>query len=214
MLTKVTKMTLKAIPISVQQLILIALFFSLALPGCSQKPLKPSTIRVCDSSGCSDRPGDYSSFDPSAADSEDDSDQQIPMLEELARKDPRAAYDLGLRFFRGDGVRQDSYQALKWMRVAAEKGDLDAQKALGRFYLTGLEEMGADSREAHKWLSLAASRGDNEAKELLKEATIAKQDDEYYSAWHNRWQRVFYNNWYSGYSYRHYWRNDRWYYRY
>jgi TPR repeat protein len=86
-------------------------------------------------------------------------------------KDPRAAYDLGLRYFRGDGVRQDSYQALKWMRDAAERGYLKAQTAVGRLYLMGLEEMGSDPAEAEKWLSIAAGRGDKEAKTLLAQAT-------------------------------------------
>jgi TPR repeat protein len=62
------------------------------------------------------------------------------------RQDPRAAYDLGLKYFRGDGLRQDSYPALKWMREAAEHGNLKAQKVIGRVYLTGLEEMGPDPR--------------------------------------------------------------------
>jgi len=79
-------------------------------------------------------------------------------LEELAAHDPRAPYDLALRFFRGDGVRQDSCRSIKWMRDAAERGELNAQKALGRLYLTGLGEMGSDPGEAEKWLSITASR--------------------------------------------------------
>ena len=190
------------------------LIFSLTVIGCSHNRQAPETIRICDVSGCADRPANYTSFNSSAADSQDLLDQHIPELEALAHKDPRAAYDLGLRFFRGDGVRQDSYQAIKWMRNAAERGDLEAQKALGRFYLTGLEEMGADPREAHKWLILAAERGDREAKTLLKEAEIARKNEETYSLWLNRWQPVFNRYWYSGYSYRHHWRNNRWAYHY
>ena len=53
-------------------------------------------------------------------------------LEAMAAKDPRAAYDLGLRFFRGDGVKKDSYLAIKWMRDAGERGDFKAAQALGR----------------------------------------------------------------------------------
>jgi TPR repeat protein len=191
---------------------LITLIFCLALIGCSsQGRLKPKTIRVCDDTGCFDRPGDFNSYDPSVTDPQDGLAEHIPELEELAKKDPGAAYDLGLRYFRGDGVHQDGYQAIKWMRDAAERGDLDAQKALGRLYLTGLEEMGSDPREAQKWLSLAASRGDKESKKLLKEAESARKDEEYYSGWSNRWRSVFYNNWHNGYSYHHYWRGNRWY---
>ncbi|MDF3106262.1 sel1 repeat family protein, partial [Burkholderia semiarida] len=64
------------------------------------------------------------------------------------------------------------------MREAAERGDLNAQKALGSFYLFGLEEMGADAREAEKWLSIAAGRGDKESKKLLDLARKAKKEDE------------------------------------
>ena len=186
-----------------------ALIFCLALIGC-QNRLQPKTVRICDSSGCSDRPGDYASFDPSAGDPQDDLDKNIPALEELARKDPRAAYDLGLRFFRGDGVRQDSYKALQWMRDAGERGDLDAQKALGRFYLTGLEEMGSDPREAQRWLTLAAGRGDKESEKLLQEANIARKNEPSYTEWSNHWRPVFYGYWYSGYPYRYRWRYNRW----
>ena len=119
------------------------------LAACAQPP-KPEVVRICDSAGCSDRPADSASFDADAAVPDPDPDGRIAALEALARDDPRAAYDLGLRFFRGDGVRQDSYKALQWMRDAAERGDLNAQKAVGRLYLTGLEEMGSDPREAEK----------------------------------------------------------------
>ena len=38
-----------------------------------------------------------------------------------------------------------------------------AAQALGRFYLVGLEEMGADPGEAERWLMMAADKGDKEA---------------------------------------------------
>jgi TPR repeat protein len=128
----------------------------------------------------------------------------------MAATDPRAAYDLSLRFFRGDGVKQDSYRSIKWMREAAEKGDFEAQKALGRVYLTGLEEMGADFAQAQKWLSISVSRGDKEGQELLKIADEARQADLDNYEWRNQWRQNFYNNWYSGYSYRCYWSNGNW----
>jgi len=133
-------------------------------------------------------------------------------LEALASEDPRAAYDLGLRLFRGDGVRQNSYQALQWMRRAAEGGDLEAQKAVGRFYLTGLEEMGPDPREAQKWLRMAASQGDRESEQLLEEANAARASEEEYDRWTGRWRPVFHRSWSHGYPYRWHWRDGRWYY--
>ena len=64
------------------------------------------TVRICDDSGCSDRPRSSATFDPTRDDNPEET-KRVAALEDLARKDPRAAYDLGLRFFRGDGVRQD-----------------------------------------------------------------------------------------------------------
>jgi TPR repeat protein len=105
-------------------------------------------------------------------------DGAMTELMRQAESNPRAAYDLGLRYYRGDGVEQNSYQAIVWMRKAAERGNLNAQKALGGFYLYGLEEMGSDPKEAERWLQLAASRGDAESAKLLKEARSGKEKDQ------------------------------------
>ncbi|GJL75001.1 MAG: hypothetical protein NMNS02_11070 [Nitrosomonas sp.] len=136
---------------------------------------------------------------------------QAAALIAMAEDDPRAAYDLGLRYFRGDGIKRNSYQAIQWMRNAADRGNLDAQKALGRLYLTGLEEMGPDFREAEKWLSLAAAAGDKESEELLAEASRLKHTERQLYLWSNRWRPVFRRNWYSNYPYRYQWRNNGWY---
>lgn len=189
----------------------IMIFAAFSLVSCAhQEPkVKSDTIRICDENGCADRPKDYSSFHPESTVTAEEVNK-IKALEELASNDPRAAYDLALRFFRGDGVPQDSYRSIKWMRTAAEKGDLNAQKALGRLYLTGLGEMGSDPGEAEKWLSLTASRGDKEAKTLLQEAVKARQSEQADYQWRRRWQPLFYNSWYSGYAYNWYWRTGRW----
>jgi TPR repeat protein len=186
----------------------------LLIVACAHQEVKaPETMRICDENGCADRPKNYATFDP-ANTPQAAEDVKIRALEKMAANDPRAAYDLALRFFRGDGVRQDSYLAIKWMRAAAEKGNFEAQKALGRLYLTGLSEMGADPGEAERWLSLTAGRGDKEAVALLREATAARQSEQAQYTWNKRWQSTFYNNWYSGYRYNWYWGNNGWYSRY
>lgn len=173
---------------------------------------QPPTVRICDDTGCSDRPRNTTTFDPNAG-GDSAAEQKAAQLVALAEKDPRAAYDLGLRYFRGDGVRQDSYQALKWMRDAAERGDRKAQVAVGKLYLMGLEEMGSDPAEAEKWFSIAAGRGDKEAKKLLGQATAAKKSEVAYRRWVDS-QRVYWNSyWSSYYTYRWYWGNSGWYYR-
>lgn len=192
-----------------KRIIIVSLF--LCITDCGHKQPKKDTITICDSSGCVERPHDYSSFDPAKDLPDDDPGGKIAALEKLAKNDPRAAYDLALRLFRGDGVRQDSYRSIKWMRDAAERGDFDAQKALGRLYLTGLGEMGSDPGEAEKWLSITASRGDQEAIVLLKEAQAARHSRQEEYRWYKRWRPIFYNSWYSAYPYRWYWGNRGWY---
>ena len=186
---------------------LYGIVLGLILTSCAQTP---ETMRVCDSGGCSDLPLGSSSFDPSAGVADADPQGRISALEALAHKDPRAAYDLALRFFRGDGVGQDSYKAVKWMRDAAERGYLPAQKAIGRLYLTGLEEMGADPQEAERWLMIAANRGDHKARKLLAEATAAREREDEYYRWLEQWRPVVYGNWYSGYPYMWRWHGRGW----
>ncbi|MCO8575770.1 SEL1-like repeat protein [Burkholderia multivorans] len=183
----------------------------LLLVACVQNPAATSgTVRICDDTGCSDRPKDQVSYQK-RDDPDEREDPRIALLKQAAKAQPKAAYDLGLRYFRGDGVRQDSYQALKWMRDAAERGDLNAQKALGGFYLFGLEEMGSDPREAEKWLSIAVARGDKESKKLLDMARSEKKADEEDWKWRTQWRDVYYGYWYSGYPYYGVWRQTYWY---
>lgn len=189
----------------------IIIYLVLCIVGCAHNEPQKQSITVCDTSGCSERPHGYASFNPETDTPDDDPGGKIAALEALAAQDPRAAYDLALRFFRADGVRQDTYRSIKWMRDAAERGEIDAQKALGRLYLTGMGEMGADPGEAEKWLSMTASRGDKEASRLLQEATAARQSKQAEYRWYKRWQPIFYNSWYSGYTYRWHWGNGRWY---
>lgn len=158
------------------------------------------TLRICDDKGCTDRPDNYTSLAPTPTVSED---PKIAVLKDMAANDPRAAFDLALRYFRGDGVGIDHYQSIQWMRKAAESGHLDAQKALGRLYLTGLGETGADYAEAQKWLSITASRGDKEAAKLLDEANGLRKGELDDYQWRRKWQLTFQNNWYS--TYRYYW---------
>jgi len=149
------------------------------------------TVMVCDPV-CSPRPVNQVNQDLRRV---DEDDGRMAALEAAAARDPRAAHDLALRFFRGDGVPRDNHQALSWMRVAAEKGDLGAQKALGRIYLTGLGEVGHDPNEAHAWLWLAASRGDRESQQLLAEAEAAKRSNQEEFKRLNRWNSEAYNGW-------------------
>lgn len=181
----------------------------LMVMACTTHQSAMETVQICNSGGCVDRPKGYIAPDsPTLVTTE--KNPQIEALQSLATQDPSAAYDLALRFFRGDGIRQDSYQAIKWMRDAAEQGHLKAQMALGRLYLTGLSEMGADPGEAERWLSITMHKGDKEAALLLKEATQARRSTQARHQWENRWRPNFYNGWYRSYPYNWQWGSNRW----
>lgn len=157
--------------------------------ACQPAP-RPETMVLCDAAGCAEVPADLQTYDPAAAVPDPDPEGRLPALLAAAEADPRGAHDLALRYLRGDGIRRDPYQALRWMRDAAERGDLRAQGALGRLYLTGLEEMGADYAEAETWLSLAASRGDREAARLAEEAAALRDEEQAYQTALRRWREV------------------------
>jgi uncharacterized protein len=172
--------------------------------ACAAVPTS-ATVTVCQGNACREQDKSVVTYDPASAVPDPNPDGRIAGLEALARQDPSAAYDLGLRFYRGDGVRQDSYQALRWMRDAAERGDRGAQTAVGRLYFTGLEEMGSDLREAEKWLSSAAGRGDKEAETLLAEVRKARASDEEYRRRLVELRSATYYWWTRGWAYRWYW---------
>lgn len=182
------------------------------LVGCaSQSPesqlTRRDTVRVCQAGNCVDQSTDKVTFQGEAVDPQ--ALQRLQALTELAESDPRAAYDLGLRLLRGDGVQRDSYQAIQWLRKAGDQGLASAQLALGQLYLNGFEEMGPDPAEAEAWLSQAASQGDATAQQLLAEAQAAKQaarqSYEFRAA-----ERKYRGHWYHAAPYYWQWRNHSW----
>ena len=189
---------------------ILLLGFATLLAGCASDAPKQSA-RFCDDSGCSERPISSANADylkrPASVKSE-----QILKLEQVATTDPRAAYDLALRYFRGDGVQRNSYQAIEWMRKAGYGGLLQAQKALGGYYLGGFEEMGSDPQEAEKWLSMAAAQGDQESAALLPRAAEAKRQEAENYRLREEWREYYRNYWYHTYTYFTYWQSDSWYY--
>ncbi len=70
--------------------------------------------------------------------------------------DPKAQYQLGVMYYRGEGVRQSYDEAAEWYRRAAEGGDADAQFNLGLMYANGIG-LDRDYVSAHVWFTLAAS---------------------------------------------------------
>jgi TPR repeat protein len=188
-------------------------FVLVAVVGCAD-PASKKTVTVCTANSCVEQDKSVTTYDPATAMGDPSPEEQakVAALENLAKDNPSAAYDLGLRFYRGDGVPQNSYKALEWMRTAAEGGDVPAQAALGRFYFTGLEEMGSDLREADKWVSLAAAGGDAESKELLPQVQAALKNDRAYYDLVEKYRYTTQAYWSRGWGYRWYWNPYRRYY--
>jgi TPR repeat protein len=196
-------------------LLLPMTFAVVALAGCAnQAPetqlKRKETVRVCQSGYCTDQASSTVTFQGEPVDAA--AEQRLHGLTELAEQDARAAYDLGLRLLRGDGVNRDSYQGIQWLRRAGDQGSESAQLALGQLYLGGYEEMGADPTEAEAWLSRAAAQGNNEAQLLITHAQearkVVREDYEIRAAARKDWGR-----WYLSAPYYWYWQDRTWYLR-
>ncbi len=189
---------------------------ALALGGCAtqtpEQQLDPgtNTVRLCEGNNCTIAPRNIETFQGTPTDPE--AERRLKALSDLGEKYPKAAYDLGLRYMRGDGVDQNSYQAIEWMRKAGSRGFMPAQLALGKIYLAGLEEMGSDPAEAESWLSRAAAQGSKEAKKLLPQAASAKRSEQ--DAYKVReYYRQYWGRWYYTITYYWVWSSSGWYLR-
>ena len=72
--------------------------------------------------------------------------------------DAQAQFNLGLIYYKGEGVRQDKQKAVEWYRKAAEQGDARAQYNLGLMYDKG-DGVRQDKQKAVEWLTKAAEQG-------------------------------------------------------
>ncbi len=69
-----------------------------------------------------------------------------------------AKYNLGLRYYKGEDVKQDFDKAVLYFHEAAEQGHAEAQNALGECYYGG-EGVKKSNIEAAKWFRKAAEQG-------------------------------------------------------
>jgi len=73
------------------------------------------------------------------------------------------------------------------MRDAAERGDLGAQKAVGRLYPTGLEEMDSDPREAENGCPLLPGAAIQKRQHYSSKPTAARKDEDAAYKLKTRW---------------------------
>ena len=64
---------------------------------------------------------------------------------------------------------------MKYYRMAAEQGDMQAQHSLGKMYELG-HGVPKDMTEATKWIRKAADQGDADAKEWLEKNAKEKNE--------------------------------------
>ena len=69
-----------------------------------------------------------------------------------------AQYKLGRMYDKGQGLKQDYTEALRWYRKAADQGQANAQFRLGGMYYEGRGVL-QDYTEAARWLRKAADQG-------------------------------------------------------
>ena len=76
--------------------------------------------------------------------------------------DANAQYNLGVRYDRGQGVRQDYQEALHWYKLAAAQGHSAAQYNVCMMVDLG-HGLPQDYQEAVRWCRLAADQGQGRA---------------------------------------------------
>jgi TPR repeat protein len=98
---------------------------------------------------------------------EEVSKEQIEEIRKSAEQgDAEAQNKLGVCYAKGEGVKKDEAEAVKWYRLAAEQGLAKAQYSLGVCYAEG-EGVKKNSVEAVKWYRKAAEQGDAKAQSRL-----------------------------------------------
>jgi TPR repeat protein len=93
----------------------------------------------------------------------------IPELQAKAEAgDATAQLNLGIAYYKGQGVEKNAPEAIRWLHKAAQAGKSDAQCLLGFSYMLG-QGVTQDRTEGLKWLRKAAELGDASAMKFLND---------------------------------------------
>jgi tetratricopeptide (TPR) repeat protein len=118
--------------------------------------------------------------------------KQRSMLHRVLRVDPsckEAQFNLGVMYREGQGVQQDSKQAVAWLLKAAEQGLAHAQGNLGNMYYNG-EGVQQDFKQALAWSRKAAEQGVANAQVSLglvyRQGEGVQQDFKQAAAWYQK----------------------------
>lgn len=72
--------------------------------------------------------------------------------------EPRAQYDMAIRYLKDDGVEKSSAGAIQWLKKANEQGYSSAQYKLGVLYRDG-RKVDTDMDQAIEYFTLATDQG-------------------------------------------------------
>lgn len=97
--------------------------------------------------------------------------EAMRLLRPLAEQgDPEAQYYVGRMYEKGDGVRKNADEVVKWYTRAAEAGYAAAQYRVAVGYAFGYAGLPRDHQEAVKWLRKSAEGGYKRAQKTLGRA--------------------------------------------
>ena len=86
-------------------------------------------------------------------------DKATQLQEKALQGDAQAAFELGEMHASGVGMPESNTEAVRWYRIAAEKGNVKAQSLIGTAYHRGIG-LKVDDVQATDWLSKAADQMD------------------------------------------------------
>ena len=78
-----------------------------------------------------------------------------------------AQYNLGWKYFYGDGVQKDFKESVEWFRKSAEGGFIRSQYSFGLLYASGGDGVPRNLVTAYAWHSIAAFSSHSEASSAL-----------------------------------------------
>jgi len=98
-----------------------------------------------------------------------DPDKGVSLLSEAVRaKSLTARFNLGMAYYNGDGVNQDSVKAAQWLQVAEKQNFAEAQYVLGRLLTEGDENLPKNLSQGVHFLRKAAGQNHKLAKSYLE----------------------------------------------
>tara|TARA_Y100000588_G_scaffold37888_1_gene36221 strand:+ start:194 stop:1054 length:861 start_codon:yes stop_codon:yes gene_type:complete len=89
----------------------------------------------------------------------------------------KAQFGLAIKYYTGEGVKQNPKEAEKWMIKSAKQNDVYAQVVLSTWYVEN-EGLPVNRMKAYAWLYLASSNKDAGAKELARAKELILTYDE------------------------------------